>query len=29
MLSTIKETDLFYEYYAQWIGVYRRALLEK
>lgn len=29
MLSTIKETDLFYEYYAQWIGVYKEGAVRK
>ena len=29
MLSTIKETDLFYEYYAQWISVYKEGAVRK
>ena len=29
MLSTIKETDLFYEYYAQWIGVFKEGAVRK
>lgn len=29
MLSTIKETDLFYEYYAQWIAVYKEGAVRK
>ena len=29
MLSTIKETDLFYEFYAQWIGVYKEGAVRK
>ena len=29
MLSTIKETGLFYEYYAPWIGVYKEGAVRK
>lgn len=29
MLSTIKETDLLYEYYAQWISVYKEGAVRK
>ena len=29
MLNNIKETDLFYEYYSQWIKVYKSGAIRK
>lgn len=29
MLNSIRKTDLFYEYYAQWIGVYKEGAVRK